>query len=967
MQYDTLYPKFILIIQFQSIMTNSKSPANEILSRGICLHQQGKPEEALACYLQVLDQDPAIDIYLNIGAALHDLGQFADALAAYQRALERDPASGKVYHNRGNTLLELDRYEEAIASYARAVQFMPDNVEALVTMGTAMEKLGNYTEAFDCYEVALARNPECAEAHWNLALLMLLQGRFEEGWREFEWRWRKKGYTSLSRSFDTPPWTGEPLNSKTILIHAEQAFGDTIQFARYLPMVADRGGKVILECPAQLARLLETVEGVCQVVPAGSSLPRFNYHAPLMSLPLIFGTTPGTIPTNVPYLSAPAECTIHWQGLLENDPHIKIGIVWAGRRKPDPHRSCQLKELAPLAAIKEATFYTLQIGEGAEQAASPPPGMELVDLTGQITDFADTAALIVQLDMVVSIDTAVAHLAGALGKPTFLLLPFAPDWRWMLDRKDSPWYPTMRIFRQDRRNSWREAVGLLKEELINGFATRYQQPTNPSTTAEQYRLLAMECYERGNMEQAELLFRKALGCLPSGELTVSCLSLLLNEQGRFEESIVLLRQAIDNHQGNTSFHRYIGDAYQGAGQLAEARIHYLQALRQHPQDPVVLMNLGIICDTLNYPDDALNFSREAAKLAPDDPRIWLNLGGVFQTANLLLEATSCYRKALRLDPSYATAAWNLSLVLLLQGEYTEGFRLFESRFFKQDAVPDAKLYIPNWAGENLSGRTIVVWTEQAFGDAIQFARYVPLLAKQGAHVVILNHLKPLDTLLASLPGADSMVSDPRSLPHGDYQVPLLSLPRLCSTTLANIPARVPYLTPSKHKVHEWQAKMPTANDFTIGITWAGRPLPDPRRTAHLSAFAPLGKLIGVTFYSLQVGVGAEEATSPPGGMRLIDLTAAIRDFEDTAALIANLDLVISVDTSVAHLAGAMGKPVWTLLPFSPDWRWLSNRDDSPWYPTMRLFRQPKPGEWAPVVEQVSDQLQQALELSRRDV
>lgn len=447
-------------------MTNPATSAKQELSEGIRFHWEGNLREALACYARALGLSPDDpDILLPMGAALHDLDRHDEALAAYRRIIERAPASAALYHNRGNTLLALDRFEEAIDSYARALALMPEDTEALVTMGTAFEQLGDYAAAMKCYDEAIKRGPDCAEAHWNRALALLRQGDYLQGWEEFDWRWQKKGYTTRWRELQATLWDGRPLNGRTILIHAEQAFGDTIQFARYLPLVARRGGKILVECPGPLVTLLETIEGVTLVVPAGMPVPRADFHLPLMSLPQLFATTLESIPNQIPYLFPPKERPQRWKDLIGQESRLKIGLVWAGRKKPDPHRTCRLSDLAPLAHVPEAIFYSLQIGEGADQAANPPAGMDLIDLTGEISNFADTAALIAQLDLVISIDTAVAHLAGALGKRTLLLLPFAADWRWMLERSDSPWYPDMRLFRQKQPGVWSTVVDEVRRVL----------------------------------------------------------------------------------------------------------------------------------------------------------------------------------------------------------------------------------------------------------------------------------------------------------------------------------------------------------------------------------------------------------------------------------------------------------------------------------------------------------------------
>ena len=368
------------------------------------------------------------------------------------------------------------------------------------------------------------------------------------------------------------------------------------------------------------------------------------------------------------------------------------------------------------------------------------------------------------------------------------------------------------------------------------------------------------------------------------------------------------------------------------------------------------MNLGIVCNILDRYTEALSFLVQARQIAPDDPQILLNTGGVLQSRNQIEDAEVCYLEALRLRPDYATALWNLAQVRLLKGDYPEGFRLFEARFAKRDPVPRSELNVPYWHGEPLDGLTIIVTTEQAFGDAIQFSRYVPLLAVLGARVVIFNHLKPLQQLLKSLPGVFSVVSNPGHLPSAEYQIPMLSLPHLIRTTINSIPAKIPYLYPSPDKVRAWEEKVLTVKGMRIGLAWAGRRVPDPRRSATLRDFARLGEIQGISLISLQIGPGAEEAQFPPEEMTILDITREIEDFEDTAALIEQLDLVISVDTSVAHLAGAMGKRVWLLLPFSPDWRWLLDRTDSPWYPTMQIFRQKAPGEWGDVIRSVAELL-----------
>lgn len=480
----------------------------------------------------------------------------------------------------------------------------------------------------------------------------------------------------------------------------------------------------------------------------------------------------------------------------------------------------------------------------------------------------------------------------------------------------------------------------------------FMQPLLKELAAEHARRQGMRAYDAGEAAEAESWLLQALQVLPDDPRTVRYLAALLHEHGRFDESIALLEARQRSAIPASGIHRLLGEAYQQGGRLGEARQQFEHALVEEPENPDLLINQGTVNAALDRWEEALRCLADAAVLAPESSAAWMNLGCVLQACHRMAEATAAFRRAVQLNPRHGTAAWNLAQNLLLRGEFSEGFALLEARFGKREPVPSPDIDAPRWRGEQLAGKTILVWTEQAFGDAIQFVRYLPLLAEQGARVVVHNHLRPLQRLLRSAPGVALLIGDQDAVPVADYQVPLLSLPGLFHTTAATIPAAVPYLAPAAATVDRWCRLLSPTSGIRIGLCWAGRPVPDPRRSACLDDLAPLARVGGALFYSLQMGDGAEQAAKPPCGMRLTDLTGDIRDFEDTAALLQQLDLVISVDTSVAHLAGALGKPVCVLLPFMPDWRWMLTRRDCPWYPTMRLFRQKRPGDWAEPVHEL---------------
>ncbi len=963
-------------------------------TKALQLHQTGRLLEALACYQRALQDGVTSDILLNVGALLHELGRHLEALEIYQQALKLAPLSPSIHHNRGNTLLALDQCEEAVISYRQAAILLPDSPEPLVPMGMALERLLRHDEAMECYHVALTRDPGCAEAHWNKALLHLKLGQFEEGWNEFKWRWQKKGYTTQARDFGVPVWSGEPLDGKSILVHTEQAFGDTIQFARYLPFVAARSGYVILEAPLPLCELLHTMPAVLEMVPTGSPTPRCDRHIPLMSLPGIFGTTVETIPNKTPYILPPRERLDTWKRLLAPYATFKAGIVWAGRKEPDPRRSCSLTDLAPLATIRGITFFSLQMGDAANELSTPPPGMKIVDLTANIRDFADTAAFIDYLDLVITIDTSVAHLSGAMGKPTFVLLPYIADWRWMLKRPDSPWYPTLRLYRQTTRESWLEPVkdmALAVSRMLAGFTHgTYQSSVGiPPSVAKRYEdavslmdtqrfdeaeellvqiiqeapgwstpivLLGLNNYHKGNAERAEQYFRQAIALDSECTEAYRSLGLLLNEQERFEEAVSQFLPAVSLAPNDCGLLRSLADALNGAGNIKDACQWYRKTLSMQPDDVETLINLGAVNELLNRFEDAEQSLLRAIELAPQDYRPYLNLGGVLLSQNRLENAERCFQKALEYRPDDATIRWNLAQIALIRGNYRDGFREFETRFDKKNPVRVNLCGLPLWDASSLSGKTILVITEQAFGDTVQFCRFLPLLAKQGGRVLLLNNLKPLDKLLATVPSLEQVIKPGEPLPKCDWAVPMLSIPYLLNTTLDNIPTSTPYLFPDIERCLWWENYLRGDHGFKVGIAWKGRRKPDPRRSAELDDFAVFNDISGISWYSLQIPEGEEVLSGFPAGITLNDPTSLLPDFSETAALMSHLDLVISIDSAVAHLAGALGRPTWLLLPYSPDWRWMLGRDDSPWYPTMRIFRQPGPGAWEAVFAEVASAL-----------
>ncbi len=464
--------RMVETLHFLAAALKANSASSDAMSNlGLALHTMGRFDEAAARFRDALKLAPDHpEILYNLANSCLELGRLSEALSSYDAALAVSPDHAGALVNRGNTLLRLNAPERALASYDTALTVLPGHAQILTNRGHALRRLDRPTEALANFEAAMAAAPDFAEAHFEAAMTHLTLGDFDAGWKHYEWRWKTGAFARHRRPFRAPPWLGvEPLAGKTILLHAEQGFGDTIQFIRYAPLLARQGGKVICEVQPELQQLLSGIADVT-VFASGGSRPAFDLHAPLLSLPLAFGTQPETIPAAAPYLAAPTDRVARWRERLP-PAALRIGLAWSGSstHNNDSNRSIALARLAPALAAwsgdPSLRAFSLQTDMRPADRETLRGLTDVTHLGDEIRDFADTAAIISLLDVVVSVDTAVAHLAGALGKPVVILLPYAADFRWMRLRDDTPWYPTAKLLRQPAFGDWDSVISCLGEEL----------------------------------------------------------------------------------------------------------------------------------------------------------------------------------------------------------------------------------------------------------------------------------------------------------------------------------------------------------------------------------------------------------------------------------------------------------------------------------------------------------------------
>jgi tetratricopeptide (TPR) repeat protein len=437
---------------------------------GNALLATGQLEAGIAAYRWALKIRPDYaDAAFNLGNGLYNARRWKEAAEAYRRAMTLNPRGTQARLNLANTLLADDAMEEAAAEYRRVIELDPRSAEAHNNLGTALKSLGQLEGAIEGYREAIRINPDYVMAHMNLGMALLLKGNLEEGWEEYEWRSKVKDY-SPPWALGKPRFDGKAKEGQTVLLTAEQGFGETIQFVRFATMAVQRRAQVIVQCQADLVRLLQSNPELGRVISFTAGEPAFDVCCPLVSLARVFRTRLDSIPAPIPYLFAEKDLVESWkQKLGDRDGSLRIGLAWAGNPlfKDDRMRSMGLEQLAGLGTVQGVQFYSLQKGAAGEHAKNPPAGLDLIDLGPELKDFADTAAVMSLMDLIISTDTSIPHLAGALGRPVWLMLQFVPDFRWLLDGKDSPWYPTMRLFRQKSAGDWAGVVSRVTEALVD--------------------------------------------------------------------------------------------------------------------------------------------------------------------------------------------------------------------------------------------------------------------------------------------------------------------------------------------------------------------------------------------------------------------------------------------------------------------------------------------------------------------
>ncbi|NEP39323.1 MAG: tetratricopeptide repeat protein, partial [Okeania sp. SIO2H7] len=619
---------------------------------GVIAGLEGQAKAAFAYFDQAvkLNQNNA-EIHSNLGLALKENQQLETAIKHYQKAIELQPNYAEPYNGLGNIFLELGKLTEsqleaAIEYYQKALELKPNYAQAYNGLGNIFLELGKLVESQKYYQQALKLDKNHANAHFGLASILLKQGNFIQGFNEYEWRWQKKGFSS--RNFSQPLWDGSNFQGQTLLVYTEQGLGDSIQFIRYIPLVKKLGGRVIVECnQAGLKLLFTTVSAIDELFVKGETLPDFHLQIPLMSLPRILGTTLETIPAKIPYLSVPESTDFQMPPAPEKN--LKIGICWQTKSNinTSQKRSCPVEYLEGILSIGKANFYILQKEVSPTDLEWLNCQTQVYNLGSSFKNLADTAAAIKQLDLVITIDTVIAHLAGALGKPVWILLPFVSDWRWMLDRNDSPWYPTARLFRQAKIGDWDNVFEQVKDNLKHFLENSYPQKQISKTMDIKFDdseiKQAFKKYQLGNWEEATNICHKIIKRQPNNFLALELLGICAYQKNEIKQAIA----------------------------------YYQKSLKINPNYAKTHNNLAVALKNNQEIDAALNHYQTAIKLRPNYAEAWYNLGNILQYQGRFEAAIDHYQKALELKPNYAEAYNSLGSIFLELGKLTQSQKYYQ--------------------------------------------------------------------------------------------------------------------------------------------------------------------------------------------------------------------------------------------------------------------------------------------------
>ncbi|MCY4503044.1 MAG: tetratricopeptide repeat protein [Alphaproteobacteria bacterium] len=804
-------------------------------------------------------------------AELLAAGDHERAAALYERMLEMEAGRADGHLGLARLHYGQGRQDEAARHLRLAADLRPSDAGILGELALVLRQIGLTGEASVSAARAAQLAPGDIDIHWLNGTLLLLNGRYAEGWAAWG-RARALEDTAGDTSRYRPPrWEGRRLDGETLLVDAGENDVDAVQFSRYLPALRARGAVPAIACSEAAAGLLSELPGLLWLAAPGENRPPYDLTVGFDDLPRVFETTPATVPPPAGLRVNPRQRR-YWQEALAGAPSPRIAVAWSGV-EPWPEG---LRDLAG------AHFYTF---------LEPVPGMEPLADAPFALDAA--AALLEEFEMVVSDDNPIGHLAGTLGRPCWMMLGIAPDWRWLQARRDTPWYPSMRLVRQERAGDWSVPLAIVRREIERGLARNAD------------RLAAAEA---------------ALA------------------EGQVRRAAALLAAGGHPWRGDARMHRLLGDLALAQDRLDDAARALHRAVAAAPGDAGVHSAFAGVLARIGAHRDRERIAARAVTLDPASPEPRLQHAAALEALGRADEALEVYTDAHDLAPDDRATAAALASALLSRGDFDAGLPLLPA-----GPLPPAGL-------RAVRGAEVIIDAVANDIEAIWLLRYAPLLESAGR---VLAAVRPgLQRLIAGLDGVDGVLVAGQARPQGAVTLPAAALPRLFGTTLETIPANIPYIRPNEMLARHWRSRFARPARLRVGVAWGDRAL--------LEAMAPLFDTEGAAFFSLETEAGSRTLAALRSRAGITDISTRITDAAELAAAISSLDMVIGPDGPAVHVAGALGVPAAVLLTRPAHWRWLSDLDDSPWYPASRLFRQERLDDWAAPVAELATVLKQAI-------
>lgn len=912
----------------------------------------GNTKAAEAGYRKIIENEPNyLPAYINLGQLYQKKRKYAQAQDLYKKALEFNPTALPPLQGLANTAIEKRDFNEAhsiaqeiirhypkiptgyiikaeaelgLGDYLAAIRalemariIVPNQSEVLDKLGFAWLSYGNQRNALYYFRLALKQQPNFLNAQWHLANALLREGLYTEGLSLYETRFAMEYLhkPTPARSLSGSAWKNkQSLNGKRLFITHDTSLDLVILALRFIPTIKAQGAILSGETEAGLLPCLQRLKLFDALMDEKKrATPGLDYYCPWFSLTLALQTTLENLPHKIPYINADPHLTVQWQKKLKELPSLRLGITWRSLQSNQLIHE-DLPNLSDLLSCvpSEYQLICLETDLTQEEQDCLAAHGNVHCLLQPSASLEQQLALCQAIDGVVGANTLLMHLCGALGRPGWVLLSSNPAWYYGSQETSNPWYPTLNLFRQQPGEDWQFAKTALSEALV-----ALQNITSTSYSKIQEDITNKKFYNASSMLEPLLRLH------PQADN-------LLNLAGRIAEA---------------------------TGEFKTAVTYFKQAIQQKDNEPIYYFNLGASYDGLNYHKSALAAYHKSIEINPNFYYSYSNMAADSAKIRRYHDSLKYIDLLIRFLPYDANSKFTKSLLLLTLGRYQEGWYLYEQRenintFFPRQQLSPKLFARPRWQGQQeLTNKWLVVVYEQGFGDMIMFARYLVELKKRGAKILVIM-FQQLTTLFKSMPCVDRVLGPADDLPDFDYWCPIGSLPHAFKTLPHTIPTPMPYLFADKNKTHHWQKLLSGCDKKKIGIIWRGREDNIERALRKIPLNALLASLPEqFNYISLQNDILPNEIKLLEGA-NVAHFEQYLHDFSDTAALIEQLDLVISIDTAVAHLAGAMHKETWVLLNYSPDWRWFPSGEHSPWYPAVRLFRQKRFNHWESVLKTV---------------